>query len=89
MFSNFETVVKALKGIYESAAAENMFLAVGIPVWLCECLVTGGEMALSSLYICQRNFLETYLNEQANTVRFTLVQHSTIYTCVYLRMRCQ
>lgn len=49
-FSNFGPVVKATKGICESAPAENMFLALGIPVWLCECLFIGEEMVLASLY---------------------------------------
>lgn len=86
MFCKFETVVKASKGICESAAAENMFLALDVPVWLCECLFTGEEMALSSLYcsVCQGKFLDTYLNGQANTVQFTLVQHSSLHLCVLL-----
>lgn len=75
MFSKFGTVVKASKGIHESAAAENMFLALDVPVQLCECLFIGEEMALSSLYfsVCREKFSETYLNGQANTAQFTLV----------------
>lgn len=39
MFPNFGTVVKASEEIREPAAAENKFLALGVPVPFCECLL--------------------------------------------------
>lgn len=62
MFSNFGTVVKASKGIRESAAAEKMFPALEAPVWLCECLCLGEVMALAGLHctVCPGTFSKAY-----------------------------
>ena len=70
MFPNFGTVVKASEGVREPAAAENKFLALGVPVPFCECLFAGEEMALPSLYssVCQRKFTDSYGDAKANTV---------------------
>lgn len=71
MFSNFGTVVKALKRMCESAAAENT--ALEVPMCLSVCPILGEE--LSNLYcgVRQGKFLETCLNVQANAVQVTLV----------------
>lgn len=73
VFSNFGTVVKASKAVCESAAAENTFLALEVPMWLSVSPIPGEE--LSNLYcgVFQEKFLETYLNVQANTVQVTFV----------------
>lgn len=59
IFSNFGAVVKASKGIQESAAAEPMFLAQGVPVPCCEC---GKQMVSVTLNcsVCQGKFSESY-----------------------------
>lgn len=76
VFPNFGTVVKASKGVCESAAAVNTFLALEVPVWMSVCLILGEELSNLSSGVHQGKFLETYLNVQANTVQVTLV-----YTC--------